>query len=182
MRKILLIPLLAALVIAPLHAASTVTDPSRPRALPADGPVSVEWTDPAEFSELRFSQNRWEAQQGDWVTQLARYLQERAAARLPEGQRMDVTITDIKRAGSFEPWHGANANNIRVMRDVYPPRMTLQVRITDADGRVVSEGEQRLVDTAFLMNSRPMDTDPLRFEKDMIDDWIRREFRPSTDA
>lgn len=175
MRKILLIPLLAALVIAPLHAASTVTDPSRPRALPADGPVSVEWTDPAEFSELRFSQNRWEAQQGDWVTQLARYLQERAAARLPEGQRMDVTITDIKRAGSFEPWHGANANNIRVMRDVYPPRMTLQVRITDADGRVVSEGEQRLVDTAFLMNSRPMDTDPLRFEKDMIDTWLRRE-------
>ena len=175
MRKILLIPLLAALVIAPLHAASTVTDPSRPRALPADGPVSVEWTDPAEFSELRFSQNCWEAQQGDWVTQLARYLQERAAARLPEGQRMDVTITDIKRAGSFEPWHGANANNIRVMRDVYPPRMTLQVRITDADGRVVSEGEQRLVDTAFLMNSRPMDTDPLRFEKDMIDTWLRRE-------
>ena len=175
MRKILLIPLLAALVIAPLHAASTVTDPSRPRALPADGPVSVEWTDPAEFSELRFSQNRWEAQQGDWVTQLARYLQERAAARLPEGQRMDVTITDIKRAGSFEPWHGANANNIRVMRDVYPPRMTLQVRITDADGKVVSEGEQRLVDTAFLMNSRPMDTDPLRFEKDMIDTWLRRE-------
>ncbi len=175
MRKILLIPLLAALVIAPLHAASTVTDPSRPRALPADGPVSVEWTDPAEFSELRFSQNRWEAQQGDWVTQLARYLQERAAARLPEGQRMDVTITDIKRAGSFEPWHGANANNIRVMRDVYPPRMTLQVRITDAEGQVVSEGEQRLVDTAFLMNSRPMDTDPLRFEKDMIDTWLRRE-------
>ena len=175
MRKILLIPLLAALVIAPLHAASTVTDPSRPRALPADGPVSVEWTDPAEFSELRFSQNRWEAQQGDWVTQLARYLQERAAARLPEGQRMDVTITDIKRAGSFEPWHGANANNIRVMRDVYPPRMTVQVRITDADGKVVSEGEQRLVDTAFLMNSRPMDTDPLRFEKDMIDTWLRRE-------
>ena len=175
MRKILLIPLLAALVIAPLHAASTVTDPSRPRALPADGPVSVEWTDPAEFSELRFSQNRWEAQQGDWVTQLARYLQERAAARLPEGQRMDVTITDIQRAGSFEPWHGANANNIRVMRDVYPPRMTLQVRITDAEGQVVSEGEQRLVDTAFLMNSRPMDTDPLRFEKDMIDTWLRRE-------
>ena len=37
------------------------------------------------------------------------------------------------------------------------------------------EGEQRLVDTAFLMNSRPMDTDPLRFEKDMIDTWLRRE-------
>ena len=80
MRKTFLIPLLAALAIAPLHAASNVTDPDRPRALPGDGPVHVEWTDPAQFSELRYSRNRWEAQQGDWVTQLAEYLQERAAA------------------------------------------------------------------------------------------------------
>lgn len=179
MRKIFLIPLLAGLAIAPLHAASVVTDPDRPRALPADGPVSVEWTDPAEFSELRFSQNRWESQQGDWVTTLARYLQERAATRLPAGQRMDVTITDIKRAGSFEPWHGINAAHVRVMRDIYPPRMTLEVRITDASGQIVSEGERNLVDTSFLMNSRPMDTDPLRHEKDMIDDWLRRELPAS---
>ena len=146
-----------------------------PRALPESGPVSVRWNDPATFTELRYSRNRWDAQRGDWVEDLAEHLRKQASKQLPEGQKLDVTITDIKRAGSFEPWHGANANNIRVMRDVYPPRMTLQVRITDADGKVVSEGEQRLVDTAFLMNSRPMDTDPLRFEKDMIDTWLRRE-------
>ena len=182
MRKTFLIPLLAALAIAPLHAASNVTDPDRPRALPGDGPVHVEWTDPAQFSELRYSRNRWEAQQGDWVTQLAEYLQERAAARLPPGQRMDVTITDIKRAGSFEPWHGANADHVRVMREIYPPRMTLQVRITDADGQVVSEGEHRLQDMGYLTNSRPMDTDPLRHEKDMIDSWLRRELPRSPRA
>jgi hypothetical protein len=175
MRKTFLLPLLAALAIAPLHARNLVTDPERPRALPAEGPVSVDWTDPAQFSELRFSQNRWESEQGDWVTTLARHLQERATTRLPAGQQMDVTITDIRRAGSFEPWHGANAAHVRVMRDIYPPRMTLEVRITDAGGQVVSEGERNLVDPGFMMNSQPLDTDPLRHEKRMIDDWLRRE-------
>lgn len=182
MRKIFLLPLLAALAATPLYAASVVTDPDKPRALPDDGPVSVEWTDPAGFSELRFSRNRWESEQGDWVNQLARYLQQRAAARLPEGQRMDVTITDIKRAGSFEPWTGVNFDRVRVMREVYPPRMTLQVRITDADGQVVAEGERRLVDNGYMTNSAPMDTDALRHEKRMIDDWLRRELPASPRA
>ena len=74
MRTRYLLPLLAALVLAPTLAGarSVVTDPALPRALPADGPVSVEWTDPAQFSDIRFSNNRWEAQQGRWVAELAR--------------------------------------------------------------------------------------------------------------
>ncbi len=42
-----------------------VTDPDAPRALSSDGKVDVRWTDPAQFSEVRFSGNRWEAQRGD---------------------------------------------------------------------------------------------------------------------
>jgi hypothetical protein len=175
MRTLFLLPLLAALAVAPALARSNVTDPSLPRALPTDGPVSVEWTDPAQFSDLRFSNNRWEAQQGDWVTTLARHLQQQAARRLPAGQQMDVTITDIQRAGRYEPWMGINYSHVRVMRDIYPPRMTLQLRITGADGQVLSEGERKLSDMSYLQSSTQLDTDNLRYEKRMIDDWLRRE-------
>jgi hypothetical protein len=179
--RLFLLPLLAALACmalsAPALARSTVTDPALPRALPAQGPVSVEWTDPAQFSDLRFSNNRWEAQQGDWVTQLARYLQKEAGERLPAGQRMDVTITDIQRAGRFEPQMGINYTHVRVMRDIYPPRMTLNLRITGADGQVLAEGERKLSDMSYLQRASPTDTDNLRHEKRMIDDWLRRELR-----
>ncbi|GAB3509814.1 DUF3016 domain-containing protein [Pseudoxanthomonas daejeonensis] len=181
MRPLFLLTLIAALVAAPAHAARTVTDPSLPRALPADGAVSVEWTDPAQFSDLRFSNNRWEAQQGDWVTQLARHLQERAQARLPAGQRMDVTITDIQRAGRYEPGAGINYSHIRVMREIYPPRMTLNLRITGADGQVLAEGERKLSDMSYLQTGSTINTDNLRYEKRMIDDWLRREL-PSPQA
>ncbi|AKC87051.1 DUF3016 domain-containing protein [Pseudoxanthomonas suwonensis] len=175
MRPLFLIPLLAALLALPAHARQVVTDPSLPRALPAEGPVSVEWTDPAQFSDLRFSSNRWEAQQGNWVTQLAQHLQQRAAARLPDGQRMDVTITDIQRAGRYEPGRSINFDHVRVMREIYPPRMTLNVRITDADGTVLAEGERQLSDMGYLQHSSPINNDNLRYEKRMIDDWLRRE-------
>ena len=178
MRPLIVTVLLAAALLAvPADAARTVTDPARPRSLPAQGDVSVDWTDPAGFSDLRFSNNSWEARRGDWVTQLATYLRDEAAGQLQPGQSMDVTITDIQRAGRFEPQHGVNYNHVRVMRDVYPPRMTLEVRITGPDGQVLAEGERRLSDMGYLQNATPLDTDALRFEKRMIDDWLRRELR-----
>jgi hypothetical protein len=77
----------------------TVTDPQAPRALKAEGPVQVMWTDPAQFTEIRLSNNRFEAERGDWVQQLAKYVQTTASKALQPGQTLEVTFTDIKRAG-----------------------------------------------------------------------------------
>lgn len=152
-----------------------VTDTARPRALPDAGPVGVHWGDPARFSELRYSLNRHEAARGDWVAQLAGYIRERAEEQLPPGERLDVEIIDIERAGEYEYFHFP-ASDVRVMRDVYPPRMRLHVRRTGADGRVIEEGERRISDMAYLMGPQPLSsTDPLRYEKRMIDRWVRRE-------
>ncbi|MFT4247388.1 MAG: DUF3016 domain-containing protein [Pseudomonas sp.] len=158
----------------------TVTDPQAPRALAsnADSPVQVSWTDPAQFTDIRYSRNRWEAERGDWVSDLAGYFQKTAAKRLPEGQRMQITITDIKRAGDYEPWHGPRMDDVRIVKDIYPPRLSFSWVRTDAAGQVIDQGEKKLVDTAFLMSSTTFnDSDPLRYEKRMIDDWLRRELR-----
>lgn len=156
----------------------SVADPEAPRALNVEGPVQVQWTDPAQFTELRYSRNRWDAQRGDWVETLAEYLRKQAGKMLPEGQKLDVTITDIKRAGDYEPWHGPRLDDVRIMRDIYPPRISLQFTLTDANGQIISQGERKLSDTGYLLNSSlPSNTDPLRYEKRMLDDWLRRELR-----
>jgi len=154
----------------------SVTDPQAPRELPADGPVSVRWNDPATFSELRNSPNRFEAQRGDWVRQIATHLRTSASAALQPGQTLEVTLTDIKRAGDFEPWQGPRATDIRFMRDIYPPRLTFQYVLKAADGRVLDEGEAQLRDTGYLHGSGGLasNSDPLRYEKKLIDDWRRR--------
>lgn len=155
----------------------TVTDAQAPRALPEQGPVSVRWEDPAGFSEIRYSHNSAESRRGNWVEELALYLRQRAEPRLPPGERLEVDITDIERAGDYEPWHGPQLHDVRIMRDYYPPRLSLRFRRTDASGRVIAEGERRLSDSGYLMGGAPLgnSNDPLRFEKDMIDRWLRRE-------
>jgi len=154
----------------------TVTAPDAPRALQADGPVSVQWNDPAKFTEIRQSTNRFEAERGDWVQQLARYVQTSAAKPLQAGQTLEVTLVDVKRAGDYEPWHGPRGRDIRIMRDIYPPRITLQYTLKDSSGRIIDEGDARLSDSGYLHNiGLKSDTDPLRYEKRLIDDWVKRQ-------
>jgi hypothetical protein len=155
-----------------------VTDPSQPRAVGEGSAVNVHWADPAGFSELRYSQNRHEAARGDWVVELADYMQEKIAKTVPPGDRVDVEIVDITRAGEYEWLSRATSDDIRVLRDVYPPRMTLNFRHVDASGNVVGEGERKIADLAYLQTTPAFPTsDPLRYDKRLIDTWVRREFK-----
>lgn len=187
MHRFRIVPLLAALAIGATACATSgptgMLAPDAPRALPAEGPVSVAWTDPATFTELRYSGNRWAAARGDWLQDLAEHMRKRAARQLPAGHHLDLTIVDIVRAGQYEPWRGARMDEVRIVRDIYPPRMTVQFRHTDAAGNLLAEDERRLTDPAFLTHASPLnDSDPLRFEKRMVDSWLRREFRDDTAA
>lgn len=172
--------LAATLVAASASASATVrdvTDPDAPRSLPLeDSPVAVAWTDPAEFTELKFSGNRWESRRGNWVAQLAEHLRDEASRRLPAGERMDVTITDIARAGRYEPGRGIHLDSVRIMREVYPPSITLTFRRYGADGQLIGEGERKLRDSMYLSGSSIINSnDSLRYEKKMLDDWLRDE-------
>ena len=177
MKRLALGLVLAVTAFAASAGTRNVTDPNAPRSLPEDGPVSISWDDPSKFSDLRYSGNRWEAERGDWVQQLASYLRKRANAQLMPGEKLEIRITDIERAGRYEPWRGINVDHVRFVRDQYPPRMELSYTLYAADGQVLAQAEQRKIsDLGFLQGStRLNNTDPLRYEKAMIDDWVRRD-------
>ncbi|KPN16597.1 hypothetical protein AO715_00260 [Xanthomonas sp. Mitacek01] len=163
---------------APAFAARNVTDPDLPRSLGGDSPVAVQWTDPEAFSDIRNSGNRWEARRGDWVEQIARYVRQRAERELPAGSTLDVTIRDIRRAGMYEPWRGPQMDHVRVIKDHYPPRIDLDFVLRDPAGNVVAEGARELRDMGFMNRAGvAMNSDALRYEKQLIDDWLRRDLR-----
>lgn len=138
--------------------------------------VTVTWSDPADFSDRRenpgFRRDRPEL----WLGQLAQHLQRRADRALPAGERLSVTFTDIKRAGTYEPWRGPLWDDVRIVKDLYPPRIDLHFTLTDANGAELAGGDRTLRDPAFLSRDVPVHDDPLRFEKRLLDDWVRREF------
>jgi hypothetical protein len=113
----------------------------------------------------------------DWEKALSEHLRKRADRLLPPGEQLQVTINDIKLAGDYEPWRGPNFQDVRFMKDLYPPRMDLHYRLLGTDGRVIREGDSKLRDLAYLQRtSVPFNTDPLRYDKRLLDDWLNREF------
>lgn len=145
-------------------------------ALPDTGRVQVAWQDPAQFSEVKLSPDRRRALDGDWVRQLALYVQRAADRRLPAGQRLQVTLEDVKRAGDRRMIRG---NAIPVVREVSPPSIRLRFVRTDTYGRVVAKGERTLEDASvFDGPTRATDSDPLVYEKRLVDGWLEHELSP----
>lgn len=149
-----------------------------PRDPAAAARIKVDWTDPQAFADVRENPGPGVGRQKpeEWLPLLARHLQNRAESVVPAGDHLTVTFTDIKRAGSYEPWRGPQWNDVRVIKDIYPPRIDLRFKLTDAQGKTLGEGERKLTDPAFLSRGTIDSDDPLRYEKRMLDEWLRREF------
>lgn len=112
-----------------------------------------------------------------YLDQLRDYLVRKAERYVPPGHKLSVTFTDIDMAGDFEPWRGPQFSDIRIVKDIYPPRMELSFRLVDADGNVVEQGKRTLRDLSFLMKlNTGFRDDPLRHEKALLEDWLRDEF------
>lgn len=164
------------LVMAACFALAACAAPGPKKALPER--VQVSWAPNDQLTEVKNNQfQRGWLRPEDWQKSLSDYLRKRADAVLQPGQRLEVKFEDIKLAGDFEPWHGPNAQDIRFMKDVYPPRATLHYRLIDASGATIREGDSKLSDLAYLQRTTVADTsDPLRFDKRMLDDWLDKEF------
>jgi hypothetical protein len=95
---------------------------------------------------------------------------------LTPGQTLSIRVLDVDLAGRFEPWRRPGIYNVRIMRDVTPPRIRLSYTLEEP-GRPARHGEETVSDIDYL--SRPL----LRrtgvvmpYEKAMLDDWFRARF------
>lgn len=139
--------------------------------------AEVVFLEPEKFTDLRASHMSTDRDRDGYLEQIREFLLSQARHYVPEGCLLAVTISDVDMAGEFEPWLGPRWDEIRIVKDIYPPRISLAFRVTDAEGKVLKQGERKLRDFAFMMRIRmPSDNDPLRFEKALLEDWLRAEF------
>ena len=173
--KTLSLSFLAGLLVLALAQPAAVAQESSEVAATGDR-VSVELGD---FDQMRETKHLRGVQRRDTersVRTLSEWLQKRIERQLPEGQQMKVVLADVDLAGDYIPGRGPSMDTVRVIKDLYPPRITLSWQRLDADGDVLDEGDEVLVDMAFMSGGANM-TDPLRFEKRLLSQWLRERLK-----
>jgi len=137
--------------------------------------VTVAFKEADKFTDARSHFNGSTDQY--YLDTLAAHLQKVAARHLAAGQKLEVTFTDIDLAGDFIPTN-PNMQDVRIIKDIYIPRMTLIFKVTGPDGKVVKEGERRLNDLNFMSNIGLIDRDqPLYYDKALLTTWVQKEFK-----
>jgi len=139
----------------------------------AGAAVTVSYVAPDKFSDIPFVP--WERE--ETLKQLTDHFT-KLGNSLPPGQDLRVEVLDVDLAGRAIPSVRAG-RDIRVMRGQADwPRMQLRFSL-EQNGQVLKSGEAQLSDMNYLdHHTRYFDSEPLRYEKQMIDDWFEKTIGP----
>lgn len=99
-------------------------------------------------------------------------------ARLPAGQNLKIEVLDIDLAGRMWPRRNGG-EDIRVLNGGADwPRVHLRYTL-EQDGQVLRSGDEQLSNMNYMQGiSRYSDSDTLRYEKQMLDDWFNKAIVP----
>jgi hypothetical protein len=97
------------------------------------------------------------------------------AEKLPEGQVLKIKVTDVDLAGDT---YIGGINQLRIIKDIYFPRINFSYELANADSDIVTSGEIVLKDMSFMMGSNlKYRNKSLGYEKAMLDDWFTETFK-----
>lgn len=143
----------------------------------ASAQVSVNFVKPEEFMDVP----RGEIERGRVLKEFSRYFAS-FGDRLPAGQQLQIEVLDIDLAGRTWP-RQSTGDELRVLSGGADwPHLKLRYTLEE-NGTVLRSGESNLSDMNYLQRMpRQSDTDVLRYEKRMIDEWFEKTITPKVAA
>lgn len=139
--------------------------------------VDVVFDHPENFTDVKDSNFPTDKGRDAILSRIRDFLVRESTRYLPAGDALTITFSDIDLAGDFEPWRGARWDDVRIVKDIYPPAFKFTYLVTDPSGRIVRQGSENIRDLDFQVRLVPDTTDTLRYEKDILNDWVRSTLR-----
>ena len=139
--------------------------------------VSVSFVKPETFTDAGYSRGRaTQRELAELQQEMQQHLQRLADRKLAASHALQVEVLDIDLAGDFEANRLTRFSDVRVVRDIASPRITLRYTVKLGD-RVVTGAEEQLSDMNFLWShNRYSNGDRLRYEKPLLDAWFETRF------
>ncbi len=139
--------------------------------------VQVTFEEPENYRDIDYGDGNTRRGIKVHIPILEKHIIKQSKRYLKDGQNLTMIITDVDLAGDYEPWRSPNFDDIRIVKSIYPPRISFSFELKDADGNVLSSGEENLVDMNFQYRLRSRTYDELFYDKEMITDWMRNMVR-----
>lgn len=143
----------------------------------ASAEVEVVFEDPESYRDIEYGYHNVRRGIKVHLPEIKKHIEKQGKRFLKEGQTLSMTITDIDLAGDYEPWRSPSWDDVRIVKSIYPPRIKFTYELKDAEGNILSSGEEKISDISFQYRVRISYHDELFYDKEMITDWMRKMVR-----
>lgn len=109
------------------------------------------------------------------LKELRKHIEKSAARYFATDRTLRVMVLDIDLAGEIKHL-GSTLREVRVLNQISWPVIKLRYEI-EKDGRIETQGEETLSDPNYQDHvNRYSNSDALRYERRMLDEWLDRKF------
>lgn len=134
------------------------------------GEITVTWKNPETFSDVRAANESQSKFRDRVIAKLTKHWQEQAE-QLPDGIKLEIVMTNLNLAGQVEYSFAMN-RDIRVVKNLYWPRMSFEYKLLDGKS-VINKGQEQLSDMMFMdRGNLRSNRDVYSYEKRIISDWF----------
>ena len=142
--------------------------------------LAIEFIKPKSFTDIRAGNEPRGKFRKRVLSTFESYFAE-FSEKLPQGQKLAVTVTDIDLAGDTRSPRipiSSFLSEVRVMEDIHWPRMKFTYTLTDAEGNVLQTDDVDLRDLSYLTRSGLVrgSRQAFRYEYTMLERWFKDTF------
>lgn len=151
--------------------------------------VSIEWVKPKKFRDVRHPTMSRKHYRDSVLLELETFFTSLGEG-LPEGQKLNLRVTDLDLAGAVQSpamaglrnFSNSGIDNYRIVRDIDIPRMTFAYELVDGQGQILKQEDVELKDMSFLSMAGSVNTNTsLKYEKVMISRWFKETFMSASE-
>jgi hypothetical protein len=139
--------------------------------------VNVTWQDPDNYADVRPGNETRDGFRERVFKDLDQVFVKNAK-KLPDDLELNLVVTNLDLAGDTLGYYTSSGFEIRIVKDIYWPRMSLTYSLKNKQGVEISGGKADLADMNFLFFQQLNITNSgFRYEEKMINDWFKTQIR-----
>ncbi|GGC59014.1 DUF3016 domain-containing protein [Undibacterium terreum] len=138
------------------------------------GEAKVTWQDPDHYTDI----NPTNETRAGFRARVFKGLDEvfdSLAKELPDGYKLQVTVTDLDLAGDVKPMRGPGGQDIRVVKDIDWPKMSFSYVLSDSQDKQVAAGNEDLKDINFRSSVKINTGGSFYYEENLLKDWFKKQ-------